>query len=305
MKAIVALEDLQAGARLVTALEGAGFATRAADSAAAVLAQVSAEPADVLVVDATVAGPGFALVSRLKRDPVAYTTAVVLVAPREEGERAVNAALERGVVDVLLAPFTPAEGVARALAAHRIKGLRDELLEQARRLEVSLFEDPLTRVYNRRFVMTQLAALISGARRHNRPLSVAMIDVDRFKSFNDEYGHAVGDRVLRTVAGALQHRMRAEDYLGRLGGEEFLALLPDTDEASAAAMAERLRATVEAVRVPAEEGVLRVTVSIGWATLHESEDVDSLVRRADEALYGAKDAGRDRVQAAATLPRRT
>jgi len=305
VQAIVALDDAAAAAALLPGLEDAGFATRVATTGDAVLAEVHAQAADVVVLDARLAGPDAAIVSRIKRDPVAYDTAIVFVAPRDVSAATLQAALRRGAFDVLLAPFAPAEAVVRVGAASQVKALRDELLGQARRLEASLFEDPLTGLYNRRFVMTQLGTLISGARRHGRPLSVAMIDVDRFKSFNDAYGHAVGDRVLETVAGALQHRMRAEDYLGRLGGEEFLALLPDTDEEAAGVMAERLRATVDAVRVPSDAGLLRVTVSIGWACWDADEDVDSLVRRADEALYGAKDAGRDQVRGAATLRRRS
>jgi len=249
------------------------------------------------------AGPGAKLVRRLKADPVAFRTNIVLIASRA-GLDGLAGGADAGVHDVLLEPVEPAEAVSRVRAAARAKGLRDELLEQARRLEISLFEDSLTGLYNRRFVMTQLGALISGARRHGRPLSVAMIDVDRFKSFNDRYGHAMGDRVLPAVAAALPDRMRAEDYLGRLGGEEFLALLPDTDEDAAGPMAERLRTTVDAVRVPTSGGMLSVTVSLGWATWEADEDVDSLVHRADEALYRAKQAGRDRVRAAATLRRR-
>jgi len=300
---LLAHADTTVRERLRTALEGAGYAVSAVGSAEAALAAVQADGLDVAVLDHRLAGPGAKLVRRLKADPVAFRTNIVLIASRA-GLDGLAGGADAGVHDVLLEPVEPAEAVSRVRAAARAKGLRDELLEQARRLEISLFEDSLTGLYNRRFVMTQLGALISGARRHGRPLSVAMIDVDRFKSFNDRYGHAMGDRVLQAVAAALHDRMRAEDYLGRLGGEEFLALLPDTDEDAAGPMAERLRTTVDAVRVPTSGGMLSVTVSLGWATWEADEDVDSLVHRADEALYRAKQAGRDRVRAAATLRRR-
>ncbi len=304
MQVLLAHPSPAARDAVAAALLAAGYAVQAVEDAQAALAAAREQPVDVVLLDHRLAGPDAGLVRRIKADPVAFTTNIVLIAPRDGVGLGLPAGPDAGIHDVLLEPFEPAEAVVRVLAAARTKALRDELLQQARRLEVSLFEDALTGLYNRRFVMTQLGALISGARRHGRPLSVAMIDVDRFKSFNDNYGHAVGDRVLQAVAAALHDRMRAEDYLGRWGGEEFLALLPDTDEDAAGPIAERLRSTVDAVRVPTSGEMLAVTVSLGWATWELDEDVDSLVHRADEALYAAKEAGRDRVRPAATLRRR-
>jgi diguanylate cyclase (GGDEF)-like protein len=244
---------------------------------------------DVAVVDAE-AGRG--LLDRIKADAEAFGTAVLLV---EEGEPPVERAVEalrHGAQDILVEPVLDAELLMRVYAAGRTKGLQDEIVAQSKRLESVLFEDALTGLSNRRFVLTQLAGQVSGARRHERPLSVAIVDVDHFKSINDTRGHAEGDRVLVAVAMALRAHLRAEDQLGRLGGEEFLALLPDTDAAAAQAAAEKLRASV------AETGV---TVSIGWAAW-EGESPEELVRRADAALYEAKAAGRDRVVGApATL----
>ena len=247
---------------------------------------------DVAVVDAE-AGRG--LLDRIKGDADAFSTAVLLVEEREPAlERAVEA-LEHGAQDILVEPVHDAELLTRVHAAGRTKGLQEEIVAQARRLEALLFEDALTGLSNRRFVLTQLGGQVSGARRHERPLSVAIVDVDHFKSINDTRGHAEGDRVLVAVAMALRAHLRAEDQLGRLGGEEFLALLPDTDAEAAHVAAEKLRASVAGTGV---------TVSIGWAAW-EGESAEELVRRADDALYAAKAAGRDRVVGApATLPRR-
>ena len=132
-----------------------------------------------------------------------------------------------------------------------------------------------------------------------------MIDIDHFKAVNDEHGHAAGDRVLAAVAGSMREHLRAEDQLGRLGGEEFLALLPDAGAHAAASAAEKLRGEVGALEVEHDGRDLGVTISVGWATW-EGESPDELLRRADEALYEAKRAGRDRVEGApATVQRRT
>ena len=198
--------------------------------------------------------------------------------------------------------------VARVRAAARTKELQDEFVAQTRRLESLLHEDPLTRLLNRRSVLTQLEGMISGARRHHRPISVAMIDIDHFKALNDRYGHAAS-----AIARSRAWRARcasgcaARTCSGVSGGEEFLAVLPDADVDAAAVTAEKLRAGSPAAADPGEEE-LQVTVSVGWAAW-SGESAEDLVRRADEALYDAKLHGRDTVRgpsgaAAATLPRR-
>jgi len=142
-------------------------------------------------------------------------------------------------------------------------------------------------------------------RPRNCDLIFYIVDIDHFKDVNDEHGHAAGDRVLAAVANSMRVHLRAEDQLGRLGGEEFLALLPDADAAAAAAAAEKLRAEVATLAVEHEGRALAVTISAGWAAWEE-ESPDELLRRADEALYEAKRAGRDRVEGApATVQRRT
>jgi two-component system cell cycle response regulator len=246
---------------------------------------------DVAVID-DAAGDG--LLAKIKGDPEAFRTAVLLVERAEPPVERATEALQRGVQDILVEPVHDAELITRVQAAGRTKGLQEEIVAQAKRLEALLFEDPLTGLANRRSILTNLAGMVSGARRHDRPLTVAIIDVDHFKSVNDTRGHAEGDRVLAAVAHALREHLRAEDQLGRLGGEEFLALLPDSDARAAHRAFEKLRCNV---------GEVGVTVSIGWATW-AGEEPDELLSRADDALYTAKARGRDCVVGAATLPRR-
>jgi two-component system, cell cycle response regulator len=238
------------------------------------------------------------LVGRLKADPDAYRTAVVLIEPAGLEPEAAMRAMGEGVQDFLVEPVADGEVLTRVEAAARTKDLQQELVAQGLRLESLLREDALTGLLNRRAILSHLAGMVSGARRHGHPLSVAMIDLDGFKAINDAYGHATGDEVLVAAVRAMRARLRAEDHLGRLGGEEFLVILPDTRGDAAATVAEKLREEVAAA-----PGPVRVTCSVGVATW-DGETPDALLRRADEALYAAKDAGRDRV-IAATLHGRT
>jgi diguanylate cyclase (GGDEF)-like protein len=310
LQIVVAHSDPSARRELRLPLEHSGYEVAEASSAEEALSacRVGA-PAVALIEHSFARVNGRSLLDELKSDPDAYTTAVVVIAGDELPVADAEDSLRRGALDLLIEPVIPAELVARVRAAARTKTLQEELVGQSRRLETMLHEDPLTGLFNRRYVLTRLAGLISGARRHGRPLSVAMIDIDHFKLINDAYGHDAGDAALVATTMALRDRLRAEDELGRLGGEEFLALLPDAAPSAVGIVAESLRASVEAVRTRMDDLELAVTVSIGWAAWDGEEDADALVKRADIALYAAKNSGRNAVRGAenlsASLPRRT
>jgi two-component system cell cycle response regulator len=206
--------------------------------------------------------------------------------------------LDEGAQDVVMLPAQDTDLIARVRAAARTKALQEEILSRGRVMEDLVYGDPLTRLHNRRFILGRLGSLVAGARRHERPLSIAMIDIDGFKSINDELGHAAGDAALVAVSGRMANRLRREDDLGRLGGEEFLAVLPDTQGQEAARVAEDLRDAVASKPMVVEERSRTVTVSVGWATWDGTETPDALLKRADRALYRAKDSGRNRVCAA-------
>jgi diguanylate cyclase (GGDEF)-like protein len=238
------------------------------------------------------------IVLDIKSDPVAYGTAIIIIERPELSPRDALDGMRRGIQDYLVEPLADGEVLTRVEAASRTKDLQQELVAQGTRLEALLREDALTGLSNRRAILTQLGGMVSGARRHGHPLSIAVCDLDRFKAINDTYGHKTGDQVLIAAAHAISTHLRAEDQLGRLGGEEFLVLLPDTGAEAAGHFAERMRAEVAAAPTP-----VPVTVSIGIATW-DDEAPEELLQRADEALYAAKNAGRDRVMAA-TLHDRT
>lgn len=176
-------------------------------------------------------------------------------------------------------------------------GLHD--VTPQKELEAQLRElatrDPLTGLYNRRHFMELAEHEIVRVGRTQTPLAVCMFDADHFKRINDEYGHAAGDRVLVALARAASSMLRSVDVLGRVGGEEFYALLPDATIVDAANVAERIRCAVHEVAVTADNGaVIRPKVSIGVTGLRPGEHLESLLRRADDALYDAKQQGRDR-----------
>lgn len=170
---------------------------------------------------------------------------------------------------------------------------RKRLEEEFRRLAAT---DYLTGARNRRAFFEQAETEWRRARRHRRSLSVLMLDVDRFKRINDTHGHAVGDDVLRLLVSGCRRILRAEDILGRYGGEEFVALLPEVDIDGALAIAERLRVQAASTAVPAGERKIHFSVSIGVTEAQLTrETLDDALRRADDALYDAKNSGRDRV----------
>ena len=162
--------------------------------------------------------------------------------------------------------------------------------------------DVLTGIANRRHFMDRTEAELARARRHGRPLALAMFDIDYFKRVNDQFGHAVGDEVLRAVARVCLAAMRQHDMVGRVGGEEFALLMPDTTMESAVPMIERLRLTLRALRVtlPADNGAqdVGITASFGVSALQTTDTLDTLLAHADDALYAAKRQGRDQVRVA-------
>lgn len=168
-------------------------------------------------------------------------------------------------------------------------------------LEILATTDGLTKLINRRHFETLARAEWARFQRYGRPLSMLAIDVDHFKSVNDRFGHDGGDVVLRTIADVCTSTKRQPDVLARIGGEEFVMLLPETDEASAEIAAERLRRTVEEATILPEHD-LHVTVSIGIARATLSmASYEILLKRADEALYEAKRTGRNRVVRAKSI----
>jgi diguanylate cyclase (GGDEF)-like protein len=255
---------------------------------------VRARRPHVVLLDHAIDGErGGALVRDVAGDPELLGVAVVLLQPDADVD-AVCAALADGAVDVWTAGAVAPELIARVRVAYRSRQLLDLALRRYSDLEDLAYRDELTELPNRRGSQRQIDVLISRARRHGQQLALLLIDADRFKAVNDAHGHAVGDVVLRELAARLRERVRREDVVGRWGGEEFVVALPETTPDGAAAVAESLRAGVSSAAIVADGLALDVTVSIGVAAW-TGQELDTLVDHADQALYAAKAAGRDRV----------
>jgi two-component system, cell cycle response regulator len=259
------------------------------------LACCSEERPDVVLLDVEMPVlDGHQVLARIKQQPELADVPVVFLTARATTEDVVQG-LRLGAHDYLRKPFEASELLARVSAALRVKTLQDELRRRNLELDQMSRTDALTGLHNRRHLEERLGEFVSLARRHGEDLAAAMIDLDHFKRINDNGGHPAGDAVLRVTAERLRGILRAEDVLGRWGGEEFLALLPRTDAAGAQLAAERMRQAVAGQPIPLPEGgETRVTASIGAATGVDHGAAD-LVRRADAALYEAKAAGRNRV----------
>lgn len=210
----------------------------------------------------------------------------------------VRAALtEFAVLMVVLPWFAVMGGYVNRLRV-RLAESHHELRQALERIEQIAVRDELTGIYNRRYLVEALERERSRAERIAEPFSVCLVDVDHFKSINDRFGHAAGDAVLRRLAQLVPAELRGVDLFGRLGGEEFLVIVPGTGREGAAACAERVRRRVAASVFPEVADGGRLTASIGVATYAAPEPADATLARADAALYQAKAAGRNRVVAA-------
>lgn len=176
--------------------------------------------------------------------------------------------------------------------------LQDSLEEDFQRHQYeSATRDPLTNCYNKSYFLERLPSEFAFAKRHDKPVSLAMMDIDRFKKINDSYGHLAGDFVLRKIGGMLQERLRADDFLARYGGEEFALIMRESPKQSGLQTAERIRKLVETTPFKHEGKKIAVTISIGVATW-PADRIDSgqdLVKAADANLYSAKRRGRNKV----------
>ena len=259
----------------------------------------SAPPPDVVVL-AIDGAQGLNLLAELRsRTETRHAGIITLHDPAEPA--AMAAALDLGASETVPAGLGSQELAARVARQITRKARADRLrdtLHDSLKLAVT---DPLTGLYNRRYALPHLARVARRAEETGKPFSVMMLDLDRFKTVNDRHGHAAGDAVLKEIARRLKDNLRAEDLVARIGGEEFLVVMPDTGLPEAHAAAERLRRVTEArpVRLPGQDDDIHVTLSVGLSVSRANRTPSSRARevfeRADRALMGAKVGGRNQV----------
>ncbi len=243
------------------------------------------------------------LVRAQGREPYIY---IMLLTSKSSKEDLIQG-MESGADDYIVKPFDQHELNVRLRAGTRLVELQAELLATREALREQATKDSLTKVWNRPSILDNLNGELARADRDPRPIGVVLVDLDHFKSINDTYGHFAGDTVLQEAARRMRQSIRLYDSIGRYGGEEFLILLPGCDEPTTIAQAERLRAqlTEETVSLPSTSLVLTASFGCTSAPPNARLSADTLIRRADEALYQAKRLGRNRVEllpAAIALP---
>jgi two-component system, cell cycle response regulator len=235
------------------------------------------------------------LTSMLRANEVSRHTPILMVGEDDQTQQLAKA-LDLGINDYLLKPIDRNEILARVRTQIRRRRYQDLLRENYEQGLSMALTDSLTGAYNRRYLMTHLERVLADPSARNKPLGCQMIDVDLFKPVNDTYGHDAGDEILKAIVQTMRTNVRNVDLVARLGGEEFVIIMPDTQEHFAEQVAERIRDKISDTRVTLKSGAeIAVTVSIGLAMRLPEDTAESLLKAADVALYQAKNGGRNRV----------
>jgi two-component system, cell cycle response regulator len=284
-------------------LTRAGYLVDTAENGADALTRILEGQYQILLTDWDMPGmDGPTLCKRVREANLATYVYILLLTGHLTTDDVV-VGLGAGADDYVKKPANQAELLARLSAGSRIVTLEQSLREANKKIELLSVTDPLVGTFNRRYLNDQILKEVERARRYGHPLAAIMTDLDRFKRINDERGHQTGDEVLRRFAGLAKELVRPSDWIARYGGEEFVIVLPETDAAGAAIVAEKIRAQCAAAPMPCASGDLAVTSSFGVSALHASDlSADAaaaeMLREADAALYNSKHEGRNRVTVA-------
>ncbi len=296
MKILVAEDDTTSRRILGAVLTKLGYDVTCVEDGAAAWEEFRKEdPPRIAVLDWMMPGmSGPVLCKKVRERGDEEYTYIILLTSNSSPEDIVEG-MKAGADDYILKPYNRQELEVRVKAGARIIELQTELLKAREKIRIQACTDSLTGLANRRTLFDRLDAELNRAEREGKAISIAMIDVDHFKEVNDTYGHQTGDAVLRECALRISSCIRPYDFLARYGGEEFVLVLPGTDEQTSAIVCERIRVAVESQPFLHKGLEISFTISIGLATWSGREDVDRFVAAADNALYKAKERGRNRV----------
>lgn len=275
-------------------VEISGYLSSTAASAEEALEALEKQSVDVVITDIMLPGmDGLELTDRIRKK---YDIDVIVMTGYS-GDYSYEEAISKGASDFVFKPVRFEElllRLRRVLKERRLTQERVHMLEKLKRLSIT---DGLTQLYNSRYFYNQLKAEIDRTSRYQRPLSLLLLDIDRFKEYNDSHGHLEGDKVLVRLGQVIKSCLRKMDSAYRYGGEEFTVILPETEGDEAATVAERIRACVEEEDfIPEKIDIpIAITVSVGVTEYYLGEEVAVLVQRADQAMYLSKQGGRNRV----------
>ena len=261
-----------------------GFRTITAASAEEALALLADRHVDIVITDIMLPGmDGLELTDVIKKD---YNIDVIVLTGYS-GDYSYEEAISKGASEELLLR------IKRVLKERKLTNERLQMLKKLKKLSIT---DGLTNLYNSRHFYNQLKSEVDRSSRYTHPLSMMILDIDHFKEYNDRYGHLEGDKVLLRLGQVIKLLLRKMDSAYRYGGEEFTIILPETDNEEALTVAQRIRKAVKEIVFVPEPGLeASITISIGMTAYNPPEDITSFIQRADKALYGSKEGGRDKV----------
>lgn len=295
MTRILVVDDVPANVEILSFhLEDEGYEVIEAQSGEQALGilQSSEKEIDLILLDVMMpVMSGLDVLAQVKRNPETDNIPVILVTANADDQN-VAEGLDMGAFDYIIKPYSLVVLLARVRAALREKERQDLLEKWAT-------TDPLTELYNRRHFFDLADRELERSRRLKSELSFIMLDIDLFKQVNDKYGHLTGDNALILLSGILKDALRKVDFCCRFGGEEFVLCLPDTPSQGAWEVAERIRTQVACTPLPTQNNQeIYIQVSLGIASSKRERSVEVILKRADEALYQAKESGRNQTKVA-------
>ncbi|MGA1845702.1 diguanylate cyclase [Deferribacter abyssi] len=259
------------------------------------LKEVEKQTPDICIIDIFMDKiDGIELTKTIRKNKKLMNTRIIIQTGSRESSL-IRTLIVFGADDYLLKPYSPEELILRIINNMKIKKINDELDEINKELFLKATTDPLTKLYNRRFILEQLNILIANFNRYLTPFAVLILDLDHFKHINDTYGHDVGDDVLIHFSGILRATLRKTDIIGRFGGEEFLCLIPNVSNNSMATVISKLLHNVRNHKIKTNESTITFTVSIGCCIFNKNyKTSNEIIKCADKMLYMAKNNGRNK-----------
>lgn len=287
---ILIVEDSSVNGKLCERLLNKnGYNTAVCTDGETAIEFVNTHSPDLILLDIVMPGiDGYEFCRVMKNNPAVKHTPIIFLSAMDD-EKSIIKGFDNGAVDFITKPFRHRELLARTKTHVELKRAKEKLLRMA-------ITDELTGLVNRRYFMGRLLHEYERTKRYESVFTVLMIDLDYFKSINDTHGHQAGDSVLRAVSDSMKLSLRLSDIIGRIGGEEFAVILPETEVNAAMVIGDRLRKRVEALDIIHKDNTLKITISIGAS--HSSKDdlsIDDVIQRSDAALYRAKESGRNRI----------